>query len=539
MVYKTIMIGYYPTATPASFEKLFKNIQDYLVKYSGFVDTVFTLVPGMSVKVPEQFAAEFIEIMKRLPDVESAYEEVEYFLNSYGSYQSYVMAPAPELIPWGIEYVNAPAVHAAGNRGAGVKVCIIDTGIDYTHPDLKANFKGGYNAIDDTNDPVDEHGHGTHVAGTVGANGRIIGVAPAVSIYSAKVFGKGNSTSTTIIIKGVQWAVDNGMNIISMSLGGPSSDPLLKTACDNAYAVGVLIIASAGNSGSEGAACGTNTIGYPALYDSVIAVTAVQCDGNLAYFSSRGSKAEITAPGVYVYSTFFIPWGPSKLKYRTWSGTSMSCPHISGCAALVWAANPSFTNVQVRQAIDRGATDLGGAGRDGCFGFGLIDAYAASYNTIPRGLPPTPTQTHSVCGKDGCISGICGATLADECNPDTLCWYCNDLGMLKICDLNPNIGTYKSADECVKTCKGYAWGECRETAGHLHCWPVSRDDPGAIPYDKCKLECEGVTKKYSCTGAPDYFCEEDKYGDYASLEECRAVCKEAECTPLGCGLSLT
>jgi subtilisin len=273
-----------------------------------------------------------------------------------------------QTVPWGIPHINADDVQATGNTGNGVKVAILDTGIDGNHEDL--NVVGGASFITTEPDALsDYNGHGTHVAGTVaGLNNNlgVLGVAPAASLYAVKVLDGGGSGSYSGIAQGIEWAIDNNMDVINMSLGGSSGSTTLQMACDNAYNSGIVVVAAAGNSGSKGKGK-RNTIGYPAKYASVIAVGAVDSSDNRASFSSVGDELEVMAPGVSIYSS--VPGG-----YDTYNGTSMASPHVAGAAALILAGNPSLSNVDVRDRLSNTATPLGDAF---FYGNGVINVQAA------------------------------------------------------------------------------------------------------------------------------------------------------------------
>lgn len=287
-----------------------------------------------------------------------------------------------QTVPWGMSKINAPAVWSAGNKGTGIKIGVIDTGIDYNHPDLAANYKGGYNFVANTADPMDDHGHGTHVSGTIAALDNtigVIGVAPEAWIYSLKVLNSSGSGSYSAIISAIDWCINNGMKIMNASLGGSSFSQTLKDACDKAWNAGLVFVAAAGNSGGTECPTTGGNVGYPAKFDSVIAVGATDSNDALASFSSRGPEVEISAPGVAILST--VPSGSCTMcdpsGYKQAQGTSMACPHATGVCALIWKANSSMTNVQVRECIGSTAIDLGTAGRDSCFGRGRIDANLA------------------------------------------------------------------------------------------------------------------------------------------------------------------
>lgn len=205
-----------------------------------------------------------------------------------------------------------------------------------------------------------------NVAGTAAALHNtvgVIGTAPEVSLYAIKVLDRFGSGSYSDVVSGIEWAITNHLNILNMSLGGSSSSRTLKAAMDQAYNSGILLIASAGNNGYSS----KGTITYPAAYDSVIAVGAVDQHNIRASFSSVGRQLELMAPGVSIQST--VPGG-----YAVYDGTSMAAPHVTGVAALMWQDKPSLSNIQLRNALNQTAFPLG----DGfSYGNGLVDALAA------------------------------------------------------------------------------------------------------------------------------------------------------------------
>lgn len=249
--------------------------------------------------------------------------------------------------PWGIVRVNA--AKAWGRpvlEGLRVKVAVVDTGIDYTHPDLAANYAGGYNAIDSDKKPMDDQGHGTHVAGTIAAvkDGKgVVGVAPKARLYAVKVLDKNGGGRLTSIIKGIVWCARNDMDVANMSLGAPMGSLFMRLAVVYAESKGVAILAAAGNSGGN--------VSYPARYDQTIAISASDSKDKIAYFSSRGDAVDFIAPGVDVKST--IPGGG----YAFYSGTSMATPHAAGLAALAVARGASGMD-EVKAALTRAAKPL-------------------------------------------------------------------------------------------------------------------------------------------------------------------------------------
>ncbi|UCZ53449.1 S8 family peptidase [Bacillus shivajii] len=277
-----------------------------------------------------------------------------------------------QTVPWGVPHVQGTDVHDMGYTGSGLNVAILDTGIDNTHEDLAANVKGGYSVFDDADnsDPFyDGNGHGTHVAGTVGAIDNdlgVLGVAHSTNLYAVKVLNNDGSGSYAGIAEGIEWSIQNDMDIINMSLGGSQSSSILEEFSNLAYEEGVLVVAAAGNSGNRGG--NNDTVGYPANYESVIAVAAVDENNNRATFSSTGPAVELSAPGVSVLST--VPGDG----YDSYNGTSMASPHVAGVAALVWEANPGLSNVELRELLQETAVDLGASHQ---YGHGLVQAKAA------------------------------------------------------------------------------------------------------------------------------------------------------------------
>lgn len=263
-------------------------------------------------------------------------------------------------LPWGIKRVNAAGAwtHVTG---AGVKVAVIDTGIDYTHPELAPNYKGGWNAVTQGPDPMDDQGHGTHVSGTVAAvrDGQgVAGVAPRAELYGVKVLDKNGSGQYSWIVAGIEWAVDNKMQVINMSLGGRSGTAALAAAMTEAHKAGIAIVCAAGND--------SGAVNYPAKYPEAIAVSASDSSDKLAYFSSKGPELSVIAPGVSVYST------KRGGGYTTMSGTSMASPHAAGLAAL--AVEAGHNGAEAVRAALKGAATLLPAVDPGHQGAGMVDA---------------------------------------------------------------------------------------------------------------------------------------------------------------------
>ena len=254
----------------------------------------------------------------------------------------------------------------------GIRVGVVDTGIDRSHADLGSKVKACAQAL--TNLGIlqngtcnDDHGHGTHTAGTIAAvtnNGvGVAGVAPNADLAICKALNVAGSGFTTDIVKCINWLrTTGGARIISMSIGGGTTTTM-NNELSAASAAGVLLIAAAGNDGNA-------TLNYPAAHPAVVSVAATDQHDAKASFSNCNADVEIAAPGVSILST--VPGG-----YGTMSGTSMATPHVSGAAAVVmWQKGLSAS--AVRSLLNSSSEDLGSAGRDSCFGFGRLNLARAA-----------------------------------------------------------------------------------------------------------------------------------------------------------------
>jgi subtilisin family serine protease len=269
--------------------------------------------------------------------------------------------PAVKEIPWGVKRVNAAAAWDY-TEGQGVKVAVIDTGIDYTHPDLAPVYKGGYNAVTGGTDPKDDQGHGTHVSGTVAAARDlkgVVGVAPKVELYVVKVLDKNGSGQYSWIVDGIEWAIKNNIKVINMSLGGRTGTDALAQVMKKAKEAGIAVVCAAGND--------SGAVNFPAKYPEAIAVSASDSSDKLASFSSKGPEIVVIAPGVSVYST------KKGGGYTSMSGTSMASPHVAGLAALAVGAGAD-TPDKVRAALKNAATPLPGL-KPTDQGAGMVDSF--------------------------------------------------------------------------------------------------------------------------------------------------------------------
>jgi subtilisin len=378
-----VIIGFDRTPGPAE--------QALVRGCGGEIKSTFTIVPGIAATIPETAMAG----LARNPQVTAIVPD--------GKIQ------ALEDYPWGVQRIGANIVQASGNNGGGVKVAVIDTGIDMYNEEFIGIFKGGYDFVDDDYWPLDMNGHGTHVSGIIAADagrGEIIGVAPGVELYALRVLDASGSGYFSDIVDAVQWAsggvVDrNGQliqgvrcDITNNSYGSDQNPdlpffPWVEGAFTAAYDLdNVLHVAAAGN-----LYAGPDTVAYPAKYDAVIAVAATDINNNRADFSSTGPDVELAAPGAGIYSCVL------NNLYESWSGTSMASPHAAGAAALVLAANPTFSNVQIRTQLQETATDMGAPGRDELYGYGLVDADKAAGAVINPKAGVTEITTGYYSGK--------------------------------------------------------------------------------------------------------------------------------------------
>lgn len=275
---------------------------------------------------------------------------------------------AAQSTPYGITMVQANQVSDA--YATNMKVCVIDTGYRLGHVDLPNSGVTGFAFSGHGSWSTDGNGHGTHVAGTMVALNNaqgVVGVLPSgrAGVHIVKIFNdSGNWTNASNLIQGIERCRTAGAKVVNMSLGGSSSSSAESTAMTNFYNGGMLLVAAAGNAGNT-------SFSYPASYNAVVSVAAVDSSRNLASFSQRNSQVELAGPGVGVNST----WNNGA--YNSISGTSMASPHVAGVAALVWSNHPTCTAAQIRAALTATAQDRGAVGRDTSFGFGIVQAKAA------------------------------------------------------------------------------------------------------------------------------------------------------------------
>lgn len=296
---------------------------------------------------------------------------------------------ASTLQSWATKFLRLPESWLA-RGGQGVKIAVLDTGCDVTHPDLMTK---AILSVDFTNSPTkdrDFNGHGTHCISTAAGYGKYIGIAPLSTVISGKVMRDDGTGIEAWSAAAINWAVDQGADLISMSFGSPGEpSAAMGQAIRRAYAKGVWLFAAAGNSGQRG-------VDYPGAFDETVAVAALGPNGLLANFSGRGDKVTIAAPGVDILACW--PTNLDKQNpYRRLSGTSMATPVVAGLAACALSelrsrgiAKPSPQ--RVLELIAEHASDMGPVGRDSGYGYGVMygDKLLSIIPDAPKPVEPEP-----------------------------------------------------------------------------------------------------------------------------------------------------
>lgn len=273
---------------------------------------------------------------------------------------------AAQRVSWGFVPSKIQTAWNTGYSGKGVKIAIIDSGIG-PHDDLKVTKSVSFIATDETH--VDRNGHGTHVAGIIGAldnNIGVKGIAPDAELYALKVFDEDGIGYTSDVIRAIDWSIEHNIDIINLSLASKVGSAAYEQIVNRAYEEGSLLVAAAGN--DTGTNPSVDTVEYPAKYSSAIAVASVNHNNEKGFYSSIGPAVEIAAPGERIYSTYL---GNT---YVMQSGTSLATAFISGQLALMKEAYPSLSNAQLRKKMIDDAIDLGPKGRDSIFGYGLLQS---------------------------------------------------------------------------------------------------------------------------------------------------------------------
>ena len=340
------------------------------------------------IEIPDNETMEsFINKLKSLPEIESV--EPNYIRKAFSTTPN---DPFYEPRQWGLPQVYLPFAWDITTGTKNVLVAVVDTGIDYNHPDLYANiYSSGMNfsvnppTPDGMDDNTGEY-HGTHVAGIIAAVGNnslgVCGASWNTKLLPVKVLDSDGNGDDFSIAKGIAYAADTGANIINMSFGDTSYPPwystVLSTSCAYANNKGSILVAASGNGLSNGTATRYDAVAYPAAFPYVIAVGASNQSDTKAYFSCYGPELCLIAPGVDIYSTI-------KSSYAYMSGTSMATPLVCGILSLIVSIKPDITPAYAKDIISITADDIGATGFDNETGYGRINAYRAV--TYLKGVP--------------------------------------------------------------------------------------------------------------------------------------------------------
>ncbi len=354
-----------------------KVIEQCLGSVKATFDSQIEELHVLEVKIPTGKVTESISSLSTCPGI----------LYAEPNYDVWMTDTLPNDPGWGNQYgllaIQAPQGWALSTGSPSVIIAFVDTGIDIHHEDLGEKIVPGYDFVNDDNDPQDDNGHGTHVAGIAAALSNnhigIAGVSWGARIMPVKALDAYGNGSFADVAAGIAWAADNGAQVINLSLGGTSPSSVLEDAVNYAYGKGVILVAASGNMGS-------NAVLYPAAYPHVIAVAATDGSNKKAYFSNFGPEIDVAAPGVSIYSTVI----GNAFGYM--SGTSMSTAYVSGLAAILRGIPNNSNPDKIAQEIETTSLDLGAVGWDEQYGYGLIQLNAAIQFSLSTTTPvPSPT----------------------------------------------------------------------------------------------------------------------------------------------------
>ncbi|UFJ43096.1 S8 family peptidase [Brevibacillus humidisoli] len=345
-----IVVRFSPPLKDAELQKLLKQVNGRVKRKNG---------DSMIIASRKMTSKQMMKVLAEHPD--SIYAEPNYILlpnrvpndTLYRRYQ------------WNLPIIGMEEGWEISQGSSQVVVAVIDTGVDLRHPEFRGKLVDGYNVIADNNQPQDDNGHGTHVAGIISArtnNGNgIAGMSWNSKIMPVKAIGANGSGTAFDIAQGIQWATDHGADVINLSVGNYTPSAALRDACRYAYEHNVVLVAATGNDA-------TSQPGYPAAYPEVLGVSAIDHRTQLARFSNYGDYVDVVAPGVDIASTYIYN------DYAALSGTSMACPHAAALAALVRSVQPAMKSADVMKLIRDSSVDLGSPGRDNWYGYGMINS---------------------------------------------------------------------------------------------------------------------------------------------------------------------
>jgi len=384
--------------------------------------TVAGAIPSLDVlKVSVKPGQELEQIAALRGDPNVLYAEPNYVAYAVDTFPNDVYYADKQ---WNLPKIDAPAGWDYTTGDSSLIIAIVDSGIDLNHPDFACPGKltaARWNFVADNDNPDDDYGHGTHVAGIAASCSNnhtgVAGVAWGARLMPVKALDSSGYGSYAAVAAGITYAVDHGANIINLSLGGPDDSITLADAVQYAYSHNRLMVAAAGNT--------YGAVLYPAAYPQVVAVAATDSFDELYSASAFGPQLDIAAPGVEVYSTY-----PANIYNYLWpscygryycslTGTSMAASHVSGLAALLWSFDHSLTADRVRAVIQSTADDLGTPGRDDYFGYGRINA-ARALESIS--LRISPAQTFFLADDDSGPFPPSNRIQVTTAGPNTITW---------------------------------------------------------------------------------------------------------------------
>ena len=399
------------------------QIQQQVVSQSGSrVLNILSLINGVAIELPPQNTVQALLILQAAPTVAGVYDDPTSSGQDGGGDNVIVITPADpptqEFYPWGLDAIHVPDVHQGepGLKGSGVRVAILDTGIDMNHPDLSKNIRGGYNAMtgQDSSNFQDDNGHGTHMAGIIAARINRLGIVGAghqTQIVAVKVLDQDGRGRLSDFINGLGWVRSNKINVVNMSLGFAEDSPILELAIQHLYEAGMIMVASAGNGGitcaqdgggddgggddgggddgggddgggddgggddgggDDGCQASKSDVNYPARYPWVISVAATNGDGKVTGYSQSG-KVDVAAPGGSQSGPRIFSTNKGG-GYGLGSGTSQAAAHVTGAMTLVLQKYPKIAFEEAVALLQETARDLGETGERQ--GAGLIDVEA-------------------------------------------------------------------------------------------------------------------------------------------------------------------
>lgn len=366
------------------------------------LNSIFSDKEGLyRVTLPTEEALELLERVEGAEAIEFAEPEHTYTLDAFESEAPRVDDPLYQF-QWHFDQIDVESAWGRAD-GAGVIVAVIDTGVAYADADYGGlrqvrdlsgtSFVDGYDFVSDDGEPHDEHGHGTHVAGTIAQttnNGYgVAGIAPRATIMPIRVLDASGRGSTADIAESIRWAADNGADVINMSLGGPLPSRIMQDAVAYAHRKGVTVIAAAGNSG-------WSMPSFPAAYPNVVAVAATQFDRNTTFYSNYGRYIDIAAPGGNtqldqnddgrpdgVMQETLTRGDPGEHEFALYMGTSMASPHVAGVAALLHQQGVTHPD-RVEELLQESSTQDVPDFQDDRYGAGLLDADRATQAAVTR-----------------------------------------------------------------------------------------------------------------------------------------------------------